>query len=255
MDARVPQAGYPGISSTVMQPSHLPSPVVHTLYGQPHPGSHGTPDLTHMEFTRRHSEADVLSTLGTSSPPFTTPNHQSALAACPPHPESSIFSLSSSTPQGFCASFTKGPSTGSDGNHLPDQSPTPSGSQDCSMSVVSFSPSPEPFSIPEPDATDSPSQTFNRPPSRQNSSSASPWISSSRPLRNGDNSGAARNPLRGKTSRRHTAPVDPRAAKRLEKQRRTDEENIKVLLDLFVPKNEAPSMKKNRLEISMSSPL
>jgi hypothetical protein len=229
-----------------MQHSHLPSQGVHILYEQPPPGLHGTPD---MEFTRRRSEADVLNAQGT---PFTTPNHQSALAAYPPHSESSIFSLAPSTHQGLSASFTKGPSSGSDGSHLPDRSPTPSDSQDCSMSAISFTPSPEPFSIPEPDATDSPSHTYNHPPSRQGISSASPRIPSSRPLRNGDNSGAARTPQRGRTSRRHTAPVDPRAAKRLEKQRRTDEENIKVLLDLFVPKGEEPLLKKNRLEMSMS---
>jgi len=43
--------------------------------------------------------------------------------------------------------------------------------------------------------------------------------------------------------------VDPRAAKRLERQRRTDEDNIKVLLDMFVPKSEEPMLKKNRLEM------
>jgi len=43
--------------------------------------------------------------------------------------------------------------------------------------------------------------------------------------------------------------MDPRAAKRLERQRRTDEDNIKVLWDLFVPKGEKAALKKDRLEM------
>lgn len=256
MDARVPQAGY---SSTIMQPAHLPSLGLNTLYGQPSPGLHGTHDLVHMEFARRHSEADVLGTQGIPSPLF-TPNHQSALAMCQSHPERPIFSLAPSS-QSLCARFTEavqGQSSGSEGDYFPDQSPTPSGSQeDCSMSVVSVT-SPEPFSIAEPDATDIPSQAANHPPPHKDISPPSPWLASSRPHGDGKNlriPGAARglkDPKHARTSKRHKDAVDPRAARRLERQRKTDEENINILWNLFVPKGETQGLKKNRLEMSMS---
>lgn len=250
MDARVPQASY----SRFLQPTtQLPTPEVHTLYAQPAPSLHGTPDLVNTEFTRRHSEADVLNVQGMLSPPYPTPTHQSALAMCQPHPERSIFSMVHSTSQGLCASFTEavqGPSSGSEGDYFPDQSPTPSGSQeDCAMSVASVTPSPEPFSVAEPDATDAPAL-------HNDIAHASHWSPSSRSLRNGENlrdtgpaRGLLKSPKHGRTSKRHKDPMDPRAAKRLERQRRTDEDNIKVLWNLFVPKGEKAALKKDRLEM------
>lgn len=249
VNARVPQADY----SRFLQPSHLPTPGVHTpLYAQPAPDLNGTPDLANMEFTRRHSEADVLNVQGMLSPLYPTPNHQPALAMCQSH-ERSMFSMAPPTSQGLCASFTEaalGPSSGSDGDYFPEQSPTPSGSQDdCAMSLASV-PSPDPFSVAEPDATDAPG------PLHKDTTPASHWSPSS--LRNGENlgdTGAARglkSPKHGRTSKRHRDPMDPRAAKRLERQRKTDEDNIKILWNLFVPKDEKPPLKKDRLETSTS---
>ena len=250
VDARVPQTGY----SRFPQPTHLPTPGVHTpLYAQPAPGLQGTPDLANMEFTRRHSEADVLNVQGMLYP---TPNHQSALAMCQPY-ERSMFSMAPPTSRGLSASFaeaTQGPSSGSDGDYFPEQSPTPSGSQDdCAMSMASV-PSPDPFSFAEPDATDASAQS----PLHKDITPASHWSPSSGPLRNGENlgdTGAARglkSPKHGRTSKRHRDPVDPRAARRLERQRKTDEDNIKILWGLFVPKDEKISLKKDRLETSTS---
>ncbi|KAF8268523.1 hypothetical protein EI94DRAFT_1143238 [Lactarius quietus] len=257
VDVRVPQTEYYKSPFTVMQ--HLPTPGVHSLYVQPPSGLNGTPGLAHLEFTRRHSEADVLGAQGMLSTLFAASNHQSALAIDQPHSERPTFSLAPSASQGLCASFTEavqGPSSGSEGDYLPDQSPTPSGSQeDCSMSVVSVGLSPEPFSMAELDATDAPSQAASHSAPHKNIPPTSPWLQSSRPLRDGGNlsdpvaAKGLKSPKCGRTSKRHKGPMDPRAARRLEKQRRTDEDNIKVLWNLFVPKGEKPVLKKDRLEM------
>lgn len=245
-----------------MQSTHPPSLGVNTLYEQPPPGLHGTPYLAHMEFTRRHSEADVLGTQGILSPLFTTPNDQSAMSVCQPHPERPNFSLAPTSSQGLFTGYreaVQGQSSGSEGDYLLDQSPTPSGSQeDCAMSVVSVT-SPEPFSIAEPDATDTPSsQVVNHPLPHKDISPPSPWSASSRPPGEGRNlrgPGAARglkDPKHARSSKRRKAPMDLRAAKRLEEQRKSDEENIKILWNLFVPKGEKADLKKERLQMSMS---
>jgi hypothetical protein len=47
--------------------------------------------------------------------------------------------------------------------------------------------------------------------------------------------------------KRMNEPKDPTAARRLRRQREIDDENIKTLEDLFIPKNAEPVMKKQRL--------
>lgn len=258
VNAGVP--GYSRLSSTVMHPTPLPTPVATPFYVQPPPTLHGAPELEHAGFTRRHSEADALGAQGTLPWPY-TPIHQTAPAMCQPHPEQSSFSLAPSSSQGLCSGFTEaaqGLSPGTEGGYLPDQLPTPSGSQeDCWISVTSVTPSPEPFSVAEPDATGVSSQSADHPPPHKD---ISPRLQSTRPpgdgqlIENRKNTRAGKGPKSPKyarTAKRHN-PMDPKAAKRLERQRKTDEEYIAALWNLFVPKGENVGLKKHRLEKSMS---
>ncbi|KAH9172635.1 hypothetical protein EDB89DRAFT_2069533 [Lactarius sanguifluus] len=242
-------AGLPGssrLSSTTTRFTPLPTPVSTPFSIHSPPVLHG-PDLAHEEFTRRHSEADVLGAQGTL-PWLYIPIHQAAPAMCQPHPdERSSFSLAHSGSQGLCTGFTR---VGMDGGYLPDQLPTPSGSQEDSwMSVSSMTPSPEPFSVAEPDAPGAPSQAADHLPPQNDISPASPLLSGTG--LSGEASGAAEgltNPKCARTGKRNRDAVDKKAAKRLQGQRESDEEYILALLDLFVPKSEQGSLKKYRLK-------
>ncbi|KAI9447350.1 hypothetical protein BJY52DRAFT_1193350 [Lactarius psammicola] len=252
-------SGYSRLSSTAMHPTPLPMSEATPFYVQPPLALHGTSELAHAGFTRRHSSADALGAHGTLPWPY-APIHQSAQAMFQPHLERSSFSLAPSTSQGLCAGFTEavqGPSPGTEGGYLPDQLPTPSGSQeDCwpGMSVTSVTPSPEPFSVVESDASDHPSPYKDISP-------ASPLLPSTgppgdgKPIENRKDPRAAKglkNPKYARTAKKHKVPMDIKAAKRLKGQRKTDEEYILALLDLFVPKSERVELKKHRLEISTS---
>ncbi|KAH9043517.1 hypothetical protein EDB83DRAFT_1586719 [Lactarius deliciosus] len=237
--------GSSGLSSTTTHFTPLPTPVSTPFFIQSPPVLHG-PNLAHEEFTRRHSEADVLGAQGTL-PWLNTPIHQAAQVMRQPHPERSSFSLAPSSAHGLCAGFTE---VGMDGGYLPDQLPTPSGSQEDSwMSVSSMTPSPEPFTVAEPDAPGASSQTADHLPPQSNISPASPLLSGTGLL--GEASGAAEGLTSRKcarTGKKNREPVDKKAAKRLQGQRKTDEEYILALLDLFVPKGEQGSLKKYRLK-------
>ncbi|KAH9059908.1 hypothetical protein EDB87DRAFT_677885 [Lactarius vividus] len=168
------KADLPGssrLSSTTMHFTPLPTPVPSSSLVQPPPVLHGAPDLVHEVFTRRHSEADVLGAHAT--PPWQyTLIHQVAPAMRQLHPERPSFSLAPSSSQSLCTGFTE---VGTDGCYLPDQLPTPSGSQEDSwMSVSSMTPSPEPFSVAEPDAPEAPSQTADHLPPQNDIWPASP---------------------------------------------------------------------------------
>ena len=88
--------------------------------------------------------------------------------------------------------------------------------------------------------------------------SPEPWSPSPRPPVIGENlkhpraAKGLKNPKHPRTAKRFKdPPVDPRAAKRLGRQRETDENNIRILWDLFVPKDEEDGLKKDRLATSM----
>ncbi|KAH9043515.1 hypothetical protein EDB83DRAFT_2523812 [Lactarius deliciosus] len=238
----------PSITST-MHHTPLPTPVSTPFCVQPPPILHGAPDLAHEGFTRRHSDADVLGAQG-ALPWLYTPIHQAAPAMCQPrcqsHPdERSSFSLASSSSQGLFPGFTE---VGTDGSYLPDQPSTPSCSQDSWVSVSSMTPSPEPFSVAESDATGAPSQTAGHPP-QNDISPASPLLPGTGLP--GETTGAAKglnNHKYARTGKRNRDAVDKKAAKRLKGQREMDDENIAALWNLFVPKSENVGMKKDRLE-------
>ncbi|KAI9436653.1 hypothetical protein H4582DRAFT_2078283 [Lactarius indigo] len=238
--------GYSRLSSTTL----LPTPVATPFFGQLPHDLHGAPE----EFTRRHSEADVLG--GQGAPPWqNTLIHQVAPAMCQPHPERSAFSPVPSSSHGPCSGFIE---FGTDGGYLPDQLPTPSGSQEDSwVSVSSMTPSPEPFSVAEPDAIGAPFQTADYPPSRNDISPESPLLPDTKSPGNGrlmqsrKAPGAAKgpkNPKYSRTSKRHKEPMDLKAASRLQGRREKDEKDILALWNLFVPKSENIGMKKDRLE-------
>lgn len=111
----------------------------------------------------------------------------------------------------------------------------------------------EPFSV---DVTGAPSQTAGHTHPDRDFSPASPRLPISGPRGNGRliespkiprAAKGLNNPKYARTAKRHKDPVDLRAATRLGKQRKTDEENILVLWDLFVPKSEKVGYKKHRL--------
>jgi hypothetical protein len=247
----IPGAGFP--STPMMHSTHLPTPGLTSPHVYPPPFLHGAHELAHTNFSRRRSEPDVVSAQALISS-YATPNHRPAPAACQ---QQSTFSLA---PSGLSPGFTKsarGLSPGTEGGNFPDQSPTPSGSQeDCWMSDYG-TPSPEL------DATGVPSgsQTADYPAPHTGISLGSPCSPSSRLPVNRDNlkntraAKGLKNPKHASTTKRHKVPMDPKAAKRLGSQRQTDDENIRVLWDLFVPKNEEVGLKKDRLAMSMSRPL
>ncbi|KAH9011799.1 hypothetical protein EDB85DRAFT_2159601 [Lactarius pseudohatsudake] len=244
--------GYSRLPSSTMHPTPLPTPVSTPFCVQPPPVLHGAPDLAHEGFTRRYSEADVLGAQGTLPWLSYTPIHQAAPVMCQPHPdERSSFSLAPSSSQALFAGFTE---IGTDGGYLPDQLPTPSGSQEDSwVSVSSMTPSPEPFSVAESDATGAPSQTAGHQPPQSDISPVSPLLPGTGPP--GETTGVAKvlnNHKYARTGKRDRDAVDKKAAKRLKGQRERDEEYIAALWKLFVPKSENVGMKKDRLEKSMS---
>ncbi|KAH8989544.1 hypothetical protein EDB92DRAFT_1947265 [Lactarius akahatsu] len=238
-------------STSIVHPTLLPTPVSTPFCVQPPrseaPVLHGALDLAHEGSTKHHSKADVLGAQGTLPWPY-TPIHQAAPAMCQPHPdERSSSSLAPSSSQALFASLTE---VGTDGSCLPDQLPTPSGSQEDSwVSVSSVMPSPEPFSVAESDATGTPSQTVGHPPSQNDISPASPLLPGTGPP--GETTRAAKglnNHKYARTGKRDRDAVDKKAAKRLKGQREMDEESIAALWNLFVPKSENVGMKKDRLE-------
>ncbi|KAH9172638.1 hypothetical protein EDB89DRAFT_1905949 [Lactarius sanguifluus] len=243
--------GYSRLPSNTVHPTPLPTPESTPFCVQPPLVLHGAPDLAHEGFTRRHSEADVLGVQGTL-PWLYTPIHQAAPAMCQPHPdERSSFSLAPSSSQGLFSGFTE---VGTDCGYLPDQLPTPSGSQEDSwVSVSSMTPPPESFLVAESDATGAPSQTAGHPPHQNDISPASPLRLGTGPP--GETTGASKGPNNHKyarTGKRNRDAVDKKAAKRLKGQREIDDEYIAALWNLFVPKSENVGMKKDRLEKSMS---
>ncbi|KAH9029028.1 hypothetical protein EDB84DRAFT_1497115 [Lactarius hengduanensis] len=112
-----------------------------------------------------------------------------------------------------------------------------------------MTPSPEPFSLAESDATGAPSQTAGHPPPQNDISPASLLLLGTGPP--GETTGAAKginNHKYARTGKRNRDAVDKKAAKRLKGQREMDEEYIAALWNLFVPKGENVGMKKDRLE-------
>ncbi|KAH8994122.1 hypothetical protein EDB86DRAFT_3169352 [Lactarius hatsudake] len=241
--------GYSRLPSgtSTMHPTLLPTPVSTPFCVQPPPVLHGAPDLAREGSARRHSKAGVLAAQGTL-PWLNTPIHLAAPAMCQPHPdERSSFSLAPSSSQGIFSGFTE---VGTDDGYLP----TPSGSQDSWVSVSSMTPSPEPFSVAESDATGAPSQTAGHPPPQNDISPASPLLPGTGPP--GETTGAAKglnSHKYARTGKRNRDATDKKAAKRLKGQREMDEENIVALWNLFVPKSENVGMKKDRLKTSMST--
>ncbi|KAH8989546.1 hypothetical protein EDB92DRAFT_848490 [Lactarius akahatsu] len=236
---------YSRLSPSTMH-TPLPTPVSTPCFVQLPLVLHGAPDLTHEGSTRRHSEADVLGAQGTLPWLSYTLIHPAAPAMCQPHPdERPSFSLTPSSSQGLFAGFTE---VGTDGGYLPDQLPTPSGSQEDSwVSVSSMTPSPEPFSVAESDAPGAPSQTADHLPPQNGILPASPLLLGTGPP--GETPGAAKGLKNyARTGKRNRDAVDKKAAKRLKGQREMDEEYIVALWNLFVPKSENVGMKKDRLK-------
>ena len=253
--ASVHRAGYSGSPYGAVHPTHLPTPGVAPLHAQPSPALHEVPEFAHTGFLRRHSSGDALGAQRNMvSPLYSTPNYQSAPAVCgQSHPD---FSLA---PSGrFSAAYAESAQglsqSGSDGGgYFHDQSSTPSDfPEDYSMSDVT--PSPEPFSVAESDNAGPSSQTADYLPSHEGISPASPWSPSLRRPANKVSKTAMglKNPKNPRTAR---TQKDPRAAKRLEGQRKTDAENIQVLWDLFVRVNPQGVLKKDRLGLSRFRPL
>jgi len=177
-------------------------------------------------------------------------------------PDRSNFSVAPpTTSQAPCSGFSEagqGPSIGTEGGNLPDESAsTLSGSQDDWMSVVSVTPSPEPLSLPEQSISGVPSQTVANSTSPQNDIlPSSPGPPGNDQLAETPKNRRAAKGLKSakcpKPSKRPKNPLDPKAAKRLDEQRKTDDEHIRVLENLFVPPDQRDGLKKFRLQTSTS---